>query len=239
MTLLQILFYFFSALTLGSAAMVILAKNPVRAVLFLVLTFFSMGGLWILLEAEFLAMTLVLVYVGAVMVLFLFVVMMLDINIAALRSSFIRHLPIAIAVSVLVVLALVTALLKSNWALESATVMNSKIATYSDVKQLGELLYTQYLYPFELAGILLLVAIVAAISLTFRGHIGNRRMQDPSQQIAVNKQERLRIIKFPKGTGSENIESNSLGLNSLEPQNLGSQNLGLISLEPKNSGIDS
>jgi len=198
MTLLKTLFYFFSALTLGSAAMVILAKNPVRAVLFLVLTFFSMGGLWILLEAEFLAMTLVLVYVGAVMVLFLFVVMMLDIDIAALRSSFIRHLPIATAVSVLVVLALVTALVKGNWLLETGTVINNKVASYSDVKHLGELLYTQYLYPFELAGILLLVAIIAAISLTFRGPTGNRRVQDPSQQIAVSKKDRLRIIKFPK-----------------------------------------
>lgn len=197
MTLLQILFYSFSALTLLSAAMVILSKNPVRAVLFLVLTFFSMGGIWMLLEADFLAMTLVLVYVGAVMVLFLFVVMMLDIDIAALRSSFMRHLPIGILVSVLIVVALVLALHKNEWAFDANKIIPFQDAQFSEVKQLGELLYTHYLYPFELAGVLLLVAIVAAISLTFRGH-RKSRIQEPSAQIKVKKADRLEIIQFPK-----------------------------------------
>lgn len=201
MTALQVLFYFFSALTLGSAVMVILAKNPVRAVLFLVLTFFAMSGVWILLEAEFLAMTLVLVYVGAVMVLFLFVVMMLDIDIAALRSSFTRYLPVGIAVSVLVVLALVTALLKGHWPEEEGLVIIPHAANYSDIKPLGHLLYTQYLFPFEIAGILLLVAIIAAISLTFRGHRSGIRVQEPSQQIETNKKNRLSMITLPKNPG--------------------------------------
>lgn len=196
-TLIQILFYCFAALTIAAASMVILSKNPVRAVLFLVLAFFSMGGIWILLEADFLAMTLVLVYVGAVMVLFLFVVMMLDIDIAALRSSFMRHLPIGILVSVLVVTVLITALMKDQWIVSANIEIAPHDVHYSEVKKLGELLYTDYLYPFELAGVLLLVAIVAAISLTFRGH-RNSRTQEPSQQIAVTKKDRLRIIQFPK-----------------------------------------
>lgn len=192
MTLPQILFYFFSALTIGSALMVILSKNPVRAVLFLVLTFFAMGSIWILLEAEFLAITLVLVYVGAVMVLFLFVVMMLDIDIAALRSSFMRYLPIGIIVSALVMVSLITAIFREHF--DNHLLVKPHPANYNDVKQLGELLYTQYLYPFEIAGVILLVAIIAAISLTFRGHRGSR-VQDPSKQIAVQKKDRLRIVK--------------------------------------------
>lgn len=204
-SLIQIVFYCFAALTIVAASMVILSKNPVRAVLFLVLTFFAMGGIWILLEADFLAMTLVLVYVGAVMVLFLFVVMMLDIDIAALRSSFMRHLPIGILVSVLVVTVLITALMKDQWIVSANVEIAPHDIRYSEVKKLGELLYTHYLYPFELAGVLLLVAIVAAISLTFRGH-RKGRIQEPSQQIAVTKKDRLSIIQFPKDQKSEGSE---------------------------------
>lgn len=201
-TLPECLFYFFAGLCLLSASMVVIARNPVRAVLFLVLTFFSMGGLWILLEAEFLAMTLVLVYVGAVMVLFLFVVMMLDIDLATLRSRFIHHLPLAFSVSVLVVLGLVTAIVNGHWAEGTRILPVSHPSTYSEVKHLGELLYSYYLFPFELAGILLLVAIVAAISLTFRGQ-RHKLTQKPSEQISVNKESRLRIVSMPGHQGSK------------------------------------
>lgn len=190
----QVLFYFFAGLTIFSAIMVIASRNPVRSVLSLVVGFFSMGALWILLEAEFLAMTLVLVYVGAVMVLFLFVVMMLDIEYAYIKSSFTRYLPVGLCVSALVVMGLIYAVGPQNFGLEyfnaSPLPENASNAT-----ELGTLLYTQYLYPFEIAGLLLLVAIIAAINLTFRG-TKHRKTQNPADQIRVQKADRLRLVKM-------------------------------------------
>jgi NADH-quinone oxidoreductase subunit J len=198
MTLTQILFYFFSAIAIFSASMVVMARNPVRAVLFLVLTFFVTGGLWLLLEAEFLAITLVLVYVGAVMVLFLFVVMMLDVELNSLRSGFTRYLPIGLCISVLVAVALVYAVGEKEFGAQLISVPVPHLKGYSHVKMLGELLFTRYLYPFELAGVLLLVAIVAAISLTFRGSRGTKAPL-PSEQVKVSKKDRLRLVNIVGG----------------------------------------
>lgn len=190
------LFYLFAGVALGSAISVVLAKNSVRAVLSLVLAFFSTACIWMLLEAEFLAITLVLVYVGAVMVLFLFVVMMLDLEIASFRAGFTRFLPLGVCIAVLVFLALIVAIGPEEYGLSQWRVPEPYPADYSNVKALGELLYTEYLYPLELAGILLLVAIVGAISLTFRG-AKQRKTQSIDQQVAVKKADRLTLVQMP------------------------------------------
>lgn len=197
----QLVFYSFAILSVFSALMVIVSKNPVRSVLFLILCFFATAGIWILLEVEFLAITLVLVYVGAVMVLFLFVVMMLDIEIASLKEGFTRHLPLGICVAVLVMIGISFAIGTKKFSV-SHLVPPSHPASYSQVKELGLLLYTQYLYPFIVAGVLLLVAIVAAISLTFRGNRGSKA-PIPDWQVKVQKKDRLRVIKMPsKGSST-------------------------------------
>lgn len=190
-----ILFYFFSAVVIFSAISVIVAKNPVRSVLSLIVTFFAMGSLWLLLEAEFLAIALVLVYVGAVMVLFLFVVMMLDIDYATMRSAFTKYLPIGLCISVLVIVGLIYSVGPQTFGLAHFPVPFSHPEGFSNVKTLGTLLYTQYLYPFEIAGILLLVAIIAAISLTFRGRRHNKA-PEPAVQVQVTKESRLKIVKM-------------------------------------------
>lgn len=193
------IFYFFSTLALLSGMMVIISRNPVRAVLSLILTFISMAALWILLEAEFLAITLILVYVGAVMVLFLFVVMMLDIKQATIREGFAKFLPLGICVSVLVVLGLVTAVGPEDFGLQKYAEPLPHTAEFSNIQTLGELLYTRYLYPFEIAGILLLVAIVASISLTFRRKIDRLRKNsavNPAAQSQVTKKDRLRVLQM-------------------------------------------
>ena len=192
----QIVFYFLSAVLVGAAVMVITARNPVHAALFLVLAFFTSAGVWLLLEAEFLAIILVLVYVGAVMVLFLFVVMMLDINLAPLREGFIRYLPVGIAVAVIVVVELALVIGVSDFDLESMPQPSAHPAEYSNTKELGELLYTVYVYPFELAAAILLVAIVAAIALTMRRRTGVKT-QDPSRQVEVRREDRVRIVQMP------------------------------------------
>ena len=187
----QLVFYFFSTMALLSATMVIVSKNPVRAVLSLIVSFISMAALWLLLEAEFLAITLVLVYVGAVMVLFLFVIMMLDIELASIREGFSKFLPLGICVSVLVVLGLVAAVGPEDFGLQKYSAPVPHAANFSNIEVLGELLYTQYLYPFEIAGVLLLVAIVAAIRLTFRG-----KQKKPEQRLQATKENRLRVLKI-------------------------------------------
>ena len=192
----QIVFYVLSAVLVGSAVMVITARNPVHAALFLVLAFFTSAGVWLLLEAEFLAIILVLVYVGAVMVLFLFVVMMLDINLAPLREGFIRYLPVGIAVALIVVVELALVIGVSDFGLESMPQPSAHGPEYSNTKELGELLYTVYVYPFELAAAILLVAIVAAIALTMRRRTGVKT-QDPAQQVAVRREDRIRIVEMP------------------------------------------
>jgi NADH-quinone oxidoreductase subunit J len=189
----QGIFYFFAAIMLLSALAVITVRNPVHAAMFLVLTFFSAAGLWLMLEAEFLAITLVLVYVGAVMVLFLFVVMMLDINLAPLREGFIRFLPVAGVVAVLVVVMMGMVVGPGTFGLEQIAAPERADPGYSNTAELGGVLYTVYVYPFELAAVILLVAIIAAISLALRRR-PNSKKQDPDQQIAVRKSDRLRIL---------------------------------------------
>jgi NADH-quinone oxidoreductase subunit J len=192
----QLVFYFFGAVMLLAATMVVTIRNPVKSALFLVLAFFSASGLWVLLEAEFLAISLVLVYVGAVMVLFLFVVMMLDINIAELRSGFGDYLPIGALVAVLLIVELVIILSGGEFSLQSMPDPTPKAADFSNTRELGLLLYTTYVYPLEIAALLLLVAIVAAIALTMRKR-KTTKFQDPGKQIQVQARDRLKIVKMP------------------------------------------
>ena len=189
----QFVFYVFAAAMLGSALMVITLRNPVHAALSLVLTFFSGAALWLLLEAEFLAITLVLVYVGAVMVLFLFVVMMLDINLAKMQEGFVKLLPLGVLLALLVVGMMVYVVGPGNFGLERFADPAPHGADYSNTRELGRILYTVYVYPFEIAAAILLVAIIAAISLALRKRPMTKH-QDPDLQIAVRKEDRLRIV---------------------------------------------
>ena len=189
-----IVFYVFAALIVFAALRVITARNPVHAVLFLVLAFISSAGIWLLLEAEFLAITLVpvLVYVGAVMVLFLFVVMMLDINLVRLREGFWRWLPFGAALAGLMALEMIW-VLGSKETLKGSGAAIKHAVGYSNTKELGRLLYTDYVYPFEIAAVILLVAMVAAIALTLRRR-KDAKSQVVSEQISVKKADRLRIV---------------------------------------------
>jgi len=200
MTVEQVIFYFFSFFAILGGSLVVISKNTVRAVLCLVMTFVAASGLWMLLEAEFLAVTLVLVYVGAVMVLFLFVVMMLDVELASVREGFIRYLPLGLCISLLVVASLVVAIGPKYFGLGAVSTPMTPTADYSNVKMLGEVLYTHFVYPFELAGVLLLVAIVAAISLTFRGR-RDSLAPDPNKQIQVHARDRIRLVKMESSRG--------------------------------------
>ncbi len=198
MTAIQILFYFFAAMVVTSAVMVITVRNPVQAALFLVLTFISSAAIWLMMEAEFLAIVLVLVYVGAVMVLFLFVVMMLDINIARLRAGFMRFLPFGIAVAALLagmMIWLIQFKAGNSFVTKTGTLNPPPAApaSYSNVEELGSVLYTVYVYPFEIAAVILLVAIVAAIALTLRRRPSTKH-QNPDQQIAVKRSDRIRMV---------------------------------------------
>ncbi len=191
-----IVFYFFAVLSVTTATVVVTVRNPILAALFLVLTFFASAAIWMTLEAEFLAITLVLVYVGAVMVLFLFVVMMLDINIARMREGFSRVLPLGIVVAV-IMLALMWSVVTSDiFSLEVMVKPAARAADYSNTKALGGVLYTDYVFAFEVAAVILLVAIIAAISLTMRKR-PQTRYQNPSDQMKVQKADRLRIVKMP------------------------------------------
>lgn len=195
MTFDTIVFYLFAAILLFAAVRVITARNPVHAALFLVLAFFTAAGLWLLLEAEFLAITLVLVYVGAVMVLFLFVIMMLDINLDKLREGFWDYLPLAAIVAVLMMVEIAVVLGGKYFALSSMPAPTPHGPEYSNTKELGRLLYTQYVYPFEIASVILLVAIVAAIALTLRRR-KNSKHQDPAQQVRVQRKDRVRLVSM-------------------------------------------
>ncbi len=190
----QTVFYLFSALLLMSAGLMITVRNPVFAALFLILAFFSSSAIWLLLEAEFLAIVLVLVYVGAVMVLFMFVVMMLDINISAMREGFIKYLPIGALVAILMALSMGLVINAGEFGLVSDSIQRHS-ADYSNTAELGLTLYTHYLYPFEIAGAILLVAIIAAIALTIRGPRSSKA-QKPGDQVAVKSTDRLRIVKM-------------------------------------------
>jgi NADH-quinone oxidoreductase subunit J len=200
MSIVELLFYFFSLVLVGAAVGVITARNPVHCALFLVLAFFNSAVLWLLMEAEFLAIVLMLVYVGAVMVLFLFVVMMLDVNIAALREGFTRYAPLGILVAALVVVEIGSVVwVKSLGGAAPEAAASVAVEGYSNTRALGELLYTKYLYPFELAAVLLLVAIVAAIALTMRHRVG-MKAQDIPGQVSVRAKDRIRIVKMPAET---------------------------------------
>lgn len=190
----QTVFYIFSALLLMSAGLMITVRNPVFAALFLILAFFSSSAIWLLLEAEFLAIVLVLVYVGAVMVLFMFVVMMLDINQSAMREGFIKYLPIGALVAILMALSMGLVINAGEFGLASDSIQRHS-ADYSNTAELGVSLYTHYLYPFEVAGAILLVAIIAAIALTMRG-ARSSKAQKPGDQVAVKSTDRLRIVKM-------------------------------------------
>jgi len=176
-----------------AALRVITARNPVHAALFLVLAFFTASAIWLLLRAEFLAITLVVVYVGAVMVLFLFVVMMLDINLERLREGFWQYLPLGAAVGVLMA-AEMAAVLVGRW-FGLSTPPRALPAGYSNTKELGRLIYTDYAYAFEIAAVVLLVAIIAAIALTLRGR-KDARSQDPSQQVRTRRADSVRLVKM-------------------------------------------
>lgn len=201
----QTVFYIFSALLLMSAGLMITVRNPVFAALFLILAFFSSSAIWLLLEAEFLAITLVLVYVGAVMVLFMFVVMMLDINMSAMREGFAKYLPIGVFVAILMALSMGLVINAGEFGLVSESIQRHS-ADYSNTAELGITLYTNYLYPFEIAGAILLVAIIAAISLTMRSPRSSKG-QKPADQVAVKSTDRLRIIKMKaEKAGADSME---------------------------------
>lgn len=189
----KILFYLFAFLAIAAALGVITSRNPVHSVLLLVLTFFTVAVLWLLLQAEFLAILLILVYVGAVMVLFLFVVMMLDINLAILREGFASFLPLAFLVAVAMLVQLLALLLSGVYP-EVTPVHLS--ADDSNSKALGVVLYTVYVYPFEIAAVILLLAIIAAISLTLRRRPGTKH-QDVGAQVRVRRGDRVRLVTHP------------------------------------------
>jgi NADH-quinone oxidoreductase subunit J len=189
-----IVFYFFAAVLLFSAVMVVLSAHPVKGVLFLVLGFFASTILWMLLQAEFLALVLIFVYVGAVMTLFLFVVMMLNIDIAVHGMRLVRYIPLALAVIAVFTFMLLQAVNPTFFATGPYHFV-SQPAGYSNVKQLGGILYTQYALPFELAAVLLLISIIAAISLVFRGSRPRKKVQNIASQIAVRPKDRIQLIK--------------------------------------------
>ena len=197
-------FYFLAAILLFAGLRVITARNPVHAAMFLVLAFFTASGIWLLLEAEFLAITLVLVYVGAVMVLFLFVVMMLDINIARLREGFWDYLPLAATVSILMVVEMIVVLGGKYFGAAKFSAPIPHAADYSNTKELGRVLYTEYVYPFEIAAIILLVAIVAAIALTLRRK--KSKYQNPADQVRVKRADRIRMVSMPAEKPSPEAE---------------------------------
>jgi NADH-quinone oxidoreductase subunit J len=189
------LFYVFSAVLLFASFRVITARSTVHAALFLVLAFFSAACVWMLLRAEFLAIALVLVYVGAVMVLFLFVVMMLDINSDSLREGFWKHFPLAGMVGAVIALEMALVLLR-GFQPTQAPELGAKALQMGNTRLLGIEIYTDYLYPLQIAAVVLLVAIVAAIALTLRGRKDSRH-QDASQQVKAKKADRVRLIKMP------------------------------------------
>ena len=189
-TPLHIIFYFFAAIAITSAISVITVRHPVRSVLSLVITFFAMASIWMMLQAEFLSLILLLVYVGAVMTLFLFVVMMLDVEREVKQSGFVRYLPLGMIAIILMVGLIVISIWPSHFEM-----MPNVCSNESNTKQLGMALYTVYFYPFEIAGVLLLAAMIAAITLTHRAPT-KRKIQNPARQIAVRPEDRIRLIKM-------------------------------------------
>ncbi|HRD67210.1 MAG TPA: NADH-quinone oxidoreductase subunit J [Candidatus Competibacter sp.] len=190
----KFLFYVFALVLVFAAVRVITVRNSVHAALFLVLAFFTSAALWLLIEAEFLAIAMVLVYVGAVMVLFLFVVMMLDINAASTREGFIKYLPVGVTIATIIVIEMAL-VVGSGYFGSSQYDLISRAADYSNTKELGSVLYTFYVYPFEIASVILLVAIIAAISLTLRRREGTKS-QNPGRQVRVSRDDRVRLVRL-------------------------------------------
>jgi NADH-quinone oxidoreductase subunit J len=197
----SVIFYVFAAILVVAGLRVITTRNPVHAALWLVLSFFTAAGIWLLLQAEFLAITLVLVYVGAVMVLFLFVIMMLDVDFEALRKSFRSYLPLGAVVGALVLFEMALLLVSATRGAGAAPA-----ATGSNTQALGRLIYVDYVYPFEIAAVILLVAIIAAIALTYRRR-RETKYQNPAEQVKVRRRDRVRLVDLPsekrEGQGGE------------------------------------
>ncbi len=192
MTFELFIFYLFSAVTLFSAVAVVTVRNPIYSALFLILAFFSSAAIWVLLEAEFLGVVLVLVYVGAVMVLFLFVIMMLDIQIDTLKEGFIRYLPVGILVAVAVATEMILVMKSDAFKVD---IPDAAPLSVNNTEALGEVLYTEYVFPFEVASVILVVAIIAAIVLTLRRRSGVKK-QDPSKQVRTRSEDRVRLVKM-------------------------------------------
>jgi NADH-quinone oxidoreductase subunit J len=193
--LVEVLFWVFASILAVAALGMITVRNPVHAALLLVLCFFTSAAIWLLIEAEFLAVVLILVYVGAVMVLFLFVVMMLDINVEEVRARVTRYALLGGIVAGVVVFEIVSVVWTRSLGLDVTAGAQPQPLGYSNTAELGQLLYTDYVYPFELAAMLLLIAIVAAISLTMRKRTGLKK-QDISSQVAVRREDRVRLVKM-------------------------------------------
>lgn len=191
----QIIFYGTSLLLILSVVLVVISRHAVRAALFLVLAFFCSAILWMLVQAEFLSLVLIFVYVGAVMTLFLFVVMMVNLDLEELKAGFVRYLPHAIIVMVLLVVIMGLAL-TSPTSFTDSPALTQHPSNYDNTRQLGELLYTHYLWAFELVGFILLVAIIASISLAFHGRRADAKTQEVHKQLSASKQQRLRIVKM-------------------------------------------
>lgn len=197
------MFYLFSALTLASAVMVISSRNPVHSVLFLIFAFFNAAGLFVLLGAEYIAMTLIIVYVGAVAVLFLFVVMMLDVNFTELRQGFLRYLPLGGSVALVLLAELVLLFSRSMAPLSGRAPVSQPVpdaAQIGNTEAIGRVLYTDYVYLFQISGLILLVAMIGAIVLTLRPRAGVRR-QSVSQQLARRREEGVALVKVKPGEG--------------------------------------
>jgi NADH-quinone oxidoreductase subunit J len=199
------LFYVFSAILIIAATRVITARNPVHAALFLVLSFFSAAGIWMLLKAEFLAIVLVLIYVGAVMVLFLFVVMMLDINLDKMREGFWGNFPLAAVIGAVIVLEMAAVIFRGFWAPDA--IAPNSAANIGGTKELGRLIYTQYVYAFEIAAVILLLAIVAAVALTLRRRKDTKYF-DPADAVKVKNTDRVRIVTMKADSERARVRQN-------------------------------
>jgi len=198
----SILFYFFGLSFIASATLMVTARNTMKAAMLLILAFFSAASIWLLLEAEFLAITLILVYVGAVMVLFLFVIKMLNVDQSTLRAKFTKYLPLGIVVAAIVIAQMALVLGAGQFSLDSVSEPARNSADYSNITELANLLYTAYVYPFELAAVLLLIAIIAAITLVHRS--GSRsKKQNISEQVNVKASDRVRVVSIPSGKTRE------------------------------------
>jgi NADH-quinone oxidoreductase subunit J len=191
----QVIFFVFAAILIAAAVMVIVVRNPVHSILFLVLAFFASAVLWMMMQAEFLALVLIFVYVGAVMTLFLFVVMMLNIDLSKVREKFVHYLPVSILVMLLLIASMIMVILPKHLGIAAAQ-LTPVPSDFSNVAAMGVTLYTHFLYPFEIAAVILLVAIIAAITLAFHGRKPNTKSQRVMQQLKANKADRLRIIKM-------------------------------------------